>query len=210
MWNHFDNKYERTNNHVEGDNNKMKLFCGAANPNVDKAVRLLQQYETTSSDKYKNAKKSTAKPPYKRPDQQKRDANFKQLKDLLNDGSINLKVYIDRIVDLYRFEPKKKYTEELEDTDDSDSEIEDDSDESVASEEDEEIDTEATTSRPLIHTEATTSRPLIHTEATTSRPFLRIGTQSDEVADDGKIPCDQCGKRYTKRGMNIHKAVHKK
>jgi hypothetical protein len=85
-------------------------------------------------------------------------SNFKQLKDLLNDGSINLKVYIDRIVDLYRFEPKKKYTEELEDTDDSDSEIEYDSDESVASEEDEEIDTEATTSRPLIHTEATTSR----------------------------------------------------
>ena len=98
--------------------------------------------------------------------------DFKQLKDLLNDGSINLKVYIDRIVDLYRFEPKKKYIEELEDTDDSDSEIEDDSDESVASEEDEEIDTEATTSRPLIHT-----------EATTSRPFLRIGTQSDEVAN---------------------------
>ena len=98
----------------------------------------------------------------------------------------------------------------FEDTDDSDSEIEYDSDESVASEDNEEIDTEATTSRPLIHTEATTSRPFIHTEATTSRPFLRIGTQSDEVADDGKIPCDQCGKRYTKRGMNIHKAVHKK
>jgi hypothetical protein len=78
--------------------------------------------------------------------------------------------------------PKKKYIEELEDTDDPDSEIEDDSDESVASEEDEEIDTEATTSRPSIHT-----------EATTSRPFIRIGTQSDEVADDGKIQCDQCG-----------------
>ena len=70
----------------------------------------------------------------------------------------------------------------------SDTEIEYDSDESVAIEEDEEIDTEATTSRLLI----------------------RIGTQSDEVADDGKIPCDQCGKRFTKRGMNIHKAVHKK
>ena len=53
MWNHFDNIYERTNNHVEGDNNKMKLFCGAANPNVDKAVHLLQQYGTTSSDKKK-------------------------------------------------------------------------------------------------------------------------------------------------------------
>ena len=54
MWNHFDNVYERTN-HVEGDNNKMKLFCGAGNPRIDKAVRLLKQYETTSTDKFKNA-----------------------------------------------------------------------------------------------------------------------------------------------------------
>ena len=43
MWNHYDNPYERTQNRVEGDNNKMKLYCGAANPNIDKAVRLLQQ-----------------------------------------------------------------------------------------------------------------------------------------------------------------------
>ncbi|CAF0987588.1 unnamed protein product [Brachionus calyciflorus] len=26
----------------------MKLYCGAANPNIDKAVRLLQQYESAS------------------------------------------------------------------------------------------------------------------------------------------------------------------
>ncbi len=97
--------------------------------------------------------------------------------DLLNDGSITLKVYIDRIVDLYRFEPKKKNIEELENTDDSDSEIEYDSDESVASEVDEENEEE------------------IDTEATTSRPLIRIWTQSIEVADDGKIPCDQCDKR---------------
>ena len=30
MWNHFDNEEERTQNRVEGDNNKMRLFCGAA------------------------------------------------------------------------------------------------------------------------------------------------------------------------------------
>ncbi|CAF1097749.1 unnamed protein product [Brachionus calyciflorus] len=87
MWNHFDNNYERTNNRVEGDNNKMKLYCGAANPNIDKAVRLLQQHESASSDKYKNAKKKTAKAPYKSPDQQKKDAYFKQQKKLLNDES---------------------------------------------------------------------------------------------------------------------------
>jgi len=66
----------------------MKLFCGAGNPNIDKAIRLLQQYEATSSYKYRNAKKSTSRPSYKAPDQQKRDANFKQLKSLLIDGNI--------------------------------------------------------------------------------------------------------------------------
>ncbi len=50
MWNQFDNENERTNNRVEGDNLKMKKFCGASNPNIDKAVRLLQQYEATSTD----------------------------------------------------------------------------------------------------------------------------------------------------------------
>ncbi|CAF0977591.1 unnamed protein product, partial [Brachionus calyciflorus] len=59
MWNHFDNSYKRTNNRVEGDNNKMKRYCGGANPNIDKAVRLLQQYESASSDNYKNAKKNS-------------------------------------------------------------------------------------------------------------------------------------------------------
>ena len=200
MWNHFDNSYERTNNRVEGDNNKMKLFCGAVNPNIDEAVRLLQQFDAKSSDKYRNAKKSTARPPYKAPDQQKRDANFKQLKVLLIDGSISLKVYIDRIVDLYKFEPKKKYVEDLEDTDDSDA-TEDEDDESeedpipIASS-DEEMDTAS---------QASTSQFI------TCRPLPLIGTQattSSEV-NDGKIACDECGKRYTKRGMNIHKAVQK-
>ncbi len=27
--------------------------------------------------------------------------------------------------------------------------------------------------------------------------------------DDGKIPCDVCGKRIKARGMNIHKTSHK-
>jgi hypothetical protein len=88
MWNHFDTQFERTNNKVEGDNNKMKLFCGAANPCIDKAIGLLQTYEAISADKYFNAKKSCAKPPYQRPDQLARDANLKQIKEMLNDGHI--------------------------------------------------------------------------------------------------------------------------
>jgi hypothetical protein len=133
MWNHFDNKYERTNNRVEGDNNKMKVFCGASNPNIDKAVRLLQQYEATASDKYTNAKKATAKAPYQEPEIQRREANFKLVKSLLQTGGLELKVYLDQVVDLHTFQPKKKYTEDLDDTDISDeSDAEDDSDDEQA------------------------------------------------------------------------------
>ena len=60
MWNHFDNDDDRINNTVEGDNNKMRIFCGAAQPDISKAVRLLRIYETTAHDKYKNAQKKSA------------------------------------------------------------------------------------------------------------------------------------------------------
>jgi hypothetical protein len=82
MWNHFETVEIRTNNNVEGDNLKMKCYCGAANQNMDKAVKLLKTFETTAEATYKNAKKSTAKPPYKRPEDRDRDTKFKQLKDL--------------------------------------------------------------------------------------------------------------------------------
>jgi hypothetical protein len=46
--------------------------------------------KTTAEATYKNAKKSTAKPPYKRPEDRDRDTKFKQLKDLLKYGTISL------------------------------------------------------------------------------------------------------------------------
>ena len=53
----------------------MKLSCGAADPKIDKAVALLQQYESTAYDKYGNFKKEYAKaPPVK--DIAIREANF--------------------------------------------------------------------------------------------------------------------------------------
>jgi hypothetical protein len=39
-----------------------------------------------------------------------------------------LKAYIDRIANLYQFEPRKKYVEELEDTSESDATDDDDDD----------------------------------------------------------------------------------
>ena len=55
----------------------MKVFCGAADPNIDKAVGLLQQFEAAASDKYINAKKSTAKAQAQDPDIVRREESFK-------------------------------------------------------------------------------------------------------------------------------------
>ena len=46
----------------------MKNFCGAANPQTEKAVGLLRQYERTARDKYLNAKKFTARAPSQCPE----------------------------------------------------------------------------------------------------------------------------------------------
>ena len=38
---------------------------------------------------------------------------------ILNEGTITLEVYINKMLDIHKFEPKKKYLEELVDTDQS-------------------------------------------------------------------------------------------
>ena len=46
----------------------MKSFCGAADPQIDKVVGLLRQYEETARDKYLNAKRPNARAPSQRPE----------------------------------------------------------------------------------------------------------------------------------------------
>jgi hypothetical protein len=102
MWSHFDTEHDRTNNRVEGDNNKMKLYCGAANPKIEKAIGLLKIYKASSAEKYHNAKKSTAHHPYKSKEQIIRDVGFGQAKNLLIKGHVTLAVYYTMVVDLYK------------------------------------------------------------------------------------------------------------
>ena len=123
---------------------------------------------------------------------QKRDANFKQLKALLIDSSITLNVYLDRIVKLFEFLPRKKYVEELENTDDSDAESDEDDDS-------DEEDIEEIKEAPIVLMDQPTTSQ--------SRPLIRIGGNFDDafktaVEDaNGKIACNICGKRYKPRGF---------
>jgi hypothetical protein len=145
MWNHYENHDERTNNRVEGDNNRMKQFCGAAEPKIDKCVALLRQYETTIKDKYNNAKKESARAPAQAVDVATRDTKFRQARRFHREGIISLSDYFKQIVNLYRFEPKKKYVEELENTDESDATSISDMSDEEDNEEDAEINNDAPT-----------------------------------------------------------------
>ena len=109
-----------------------------------------------------------AKPPHKKPEIQIRDANFQP-----NDGLVSISTYHSRVQDLYEFEPRRKYVEELVDTDDSDvtSDDNDDSDES-----DHDSDAQPYANEPSAN-EPSASEPVI-------------------VEDDGKIACETCGKRF--------------
>ena len=50
----------------------------------------------------------------------KENANFRQARRFHREGILSLKDYFNNIVELYQFEPKKKYVETLINTDESD------------------------------------------------------------------------------------------
>jgi hypothetical protein len=197
MWNHFDSKHERTNNRVEEDNYKMKVFCGAADPNIDKAVGLLQQFEAAASDKYINAKKSTAKAQAQDPDIVRRDESFKLLRNLLRNGRLDLEAYKSEVLDLHKFEAKKKYYEELEDTDESD-----DTDNEEGDSDDDHPDAFTPEEVQIID-----SLGDVFADFGFAGPVNTTANANANAADNDdavRVPCRFCGKLFKPRGMNRH------
>ena len=88
---HFDNEFECTNNRVEGDNGKMNLNSGAANPEFNKAVALLKTHESTARDKYYNAQKINARKPVQKNDVLKREVTYRTYKSVGRGMGIHLK-----------------------------------------------------------------------------------------------------------------------
>ncbi len=86
MWNHFSTKYERTNNRVEADNGAIKSNCGVANPDINKAVGLLREYQIRSSIMYKNTSKSNAIKYNSRIEDHDRDRDFRRAREQYRKG----------------------------------------------------------------------------------------------------------------------------
>jgi hypothetical protein len=57
IWNHFNTTGDRTNNRVEGDNNRMKNFFNSSKPNILTAVIELRHFEAFLLQNMKMQKK---------------------------------------------------------------------------------------------------------------------------------------------------------
>ena len=63
LWNHYDTVGPRTNNNLEGYNNKLKTHVSRAHPSIFKSIELFQTQETNSFVKYRHALDNKPAPP---------------------------------------------------------------------------------------------------------------------------------------------------
>ena len=112
FWNHFDTVGPRTNNNIEGYNNKLKLYVGAAKPNIYKILQILKNEETSTDKAFRQA---IATPPFKPPPKKsyyvEKEIKFNIFKNLYEHKNICLDTYLENIIGLYQFDKKKSLTE---------------------------------------------------------------------------------------------------
>jgi hypothetical protein len=141
--------------------------------------------------------------------------NFKQLKDLLKDGTISLEVNIDKILDIHKFEPKKKYVELLLDTDVSDSEDDEDDDSGDETDEDD-FDDEPFFNESIDEISNAVEKSLVVSETETNETLTETVAAAVVTFDPSThAKCDYkdpngviCGKICKKRGLNTHESSH--
>ena len=94
FWNHFSTEDPRTNNNVEGYNNKLKCFVGAASPNIFKMVEIFKNEESTADKAFRKAVPQDisikpSNPPPRKNHYAYKDVELKLIKDLYNEKQIS-------------------------------------------------------------------------------------------------------------------------
>ena len=112
-WNHFLTVGNRTNNHVEAYNLRLKKFILSKAPNIFKAIEVFQKEEVNSALKFERANNPDPKinkPPYRRHLDIAKEAELKMCQSLLKEGAISLEVYVEKVISFYEFyrKPEKE------------------------------------------------------------------------------------------------------
>ena len=133
MWNHLHTVGNRTNNHLEGYNKKLKNFFGAKSPNIFKSIQYFQLEEANAALRYfraDNEDSNINRPPRRAYLDLVKEAKLVTLAELYKDGVITYNVFVDKVINFYDFNRAKlvRMSEDGEESDDissSESETED-------------------------------------------------------------------------------------
>ena len=147
MWNHYDTigNGPKTNNNLEGYNSRLRKFIGSANPNIFKAITVLQNEDLNASVKYHRVEKEEDETPRNKLSLGN-DEMLNTFKKMFQKDEITLQVFINRIIEMNSLErTEKRIKKEKNKVKDSDSSEEEVSDSEVSDSEgndDEEIDSD--------------------------------------------------------------------
>lgn len=127
MWNHFDTVgYPRTNNNLEGYNNKLSNHLAVAHPNIFKAITKFKEEETAASLKYFHAI-NNEKPPPRRKLNVINDGILNNHRQMLKDLEISVDTYLKHVANIFDLNALNKKKKKVHD-DNDDNDDEDDSD----------------------------------------------------------------------------------
>ena len=110
MWNHFLTVGNRTNNHLEGYNKKLKNFFGAKSPNIFKSVYHFQLEEANAALRYfraTNEDPNISRPPRRAHLDLNKEAKLVTLGDLYREKVIPYEIFVDKVVNFYDFNRAK-------------------------------------------------------------------------------------------------------
>jgi hypothetical protein len=123
IWNHFDSVgVPRTNNNLEGYNNKMKKFVQVAHPDIFRSILVFKSEEVDATARYT---RSNLVPPEKPPARRKKyilnGDLYRAFREMYLKHQITLKTFIEKIMEQFDYEKDKRLAEEdLEDDEDDD------------------------------------------------------------------------------------------
>ena len=107
---HFETVGNKTNNHLEGYNKKLKNFVGAKAQNIFKAVKVFEEEEVDAALKYNRVliqDTVISRPPRRAHLDVTKETKLNTYIELLRENSITLNKYVEKIVSFYDFNREK-------------------------------------------------------------------------------------------------------
>lgn len=115
VWNHFHSVgVPRTNNHLEGYNNKLKKFVGLAHPDIYRAIEVFKGEENTHTQIFTQTRLDMIKPPPRRKLYIINSELYRTYRDMFLKQEITFETFVIRVIEQFDFDKDARVAEQLE------------------------------------------------------------------------------------------------